>query len=76
MEYRIVYGNGKCQNYANSRKDLLEWFSILKDEVITDIQKIYKNGQSESVFGKYRKYLKQNSPAQPPTKANVQDYNK
>lgn len=67
MEYRIVYANGKCQNHANSRKDLLEWISILKNEVITDIQKICKNGKSESVFEKYRKYIKENSfaPSRP-----------
>ena len=63
MGYRIEYANGNCQNYANNRKDLLEWLSILKDEVITDIQKICKNGKSESVIEKYRKYLKANSPA-------------
>ena len=63
MEYRIVYANGKCQNYANSRKDLFEWISILKDEVITDIQKISKSGKSESVIEKYRKYIKENSSA-------------
>lgn len=73
MEYRITYANGKCHNYAHSRKDLLEWLSILKDEFITDVQKINKKGNSESVFEKYRKYLKQNSLAPPPTKANVQD---
>ena len=73
MEYRITYANGKCHNYAHSRKDLLEWLSILKDEVITDVQKINKKGNSESVFEKYRKHLKQNSLAPPPTKANVQD---
>lgn len=63
MEYRIEYANGKCQNYASSRKDLLQWLSILKDELITDIQNIFKNGKSESVIEKYRKYLKENSPA-------------
>ena len=62
MEYRIDYANWNCHNYASSRKDLLEWLSILKDEVITDIQKICKNGKCESVIEKYRKYLKENSP--------------
>ena len=67
MEYRIVYASGKCQNYANSRKDLLEWISILKDEVITDIHKICKNGKSESVLETYKKYIKENSftPSRP-----------
>ena len=63
MEYRIEYANGKCRNYAKSRKDLLEWLFILKDEVITDIRKIYKSGVEDSVFEKYQKYLKENSPA-------------
>ena len=61
MKYRIEYANGNCRNYANNRKDLLEWLSILKDEVITDIQKICKNGKSEFVMEKYRKYLKEKS---------------
>ena len=73
MEYRIEYANGNCQNYANGRKDLLEWLSILKEEVVTDIQKICKNGKSESVMEKYRKYLKENSPAPTPSKVEVQD---
>ena len=63
MRYRIEYADGKCRNYASSRKDLLEWLSILKDEVITDIRKIYKNGIEDSVLEKYQKYLKENSPA-------------
>lgn len=24
MEYRIEYANGRCRNYAHSRKDLLD----------------------------------------------------
>lgn len=62
MEYRIEYARGKCRNYATNRKDLLEWLSILKDEVITDIRKVYKNGVEDSVLEKYQKYIK-NSPA-------------
>lgn len=58
MEYRIEYANGNCQNYANSRKDLLEWLSILKDEVISDIRKIYKNGMEDSVLEKYKRFIK------------------
>lgn len=58
MEYRIEYANGNCHNYANNRKDLLEWLSILRDEVITDIQKIWKDGKTESVMEKYMKYIK------------------
>lgn len=62
MRYRIEYADGRCRNYANSRKDLLEWLPTLKDEVITDIRKIYKNGIEDSVLEKYQKYIK-NSPA-------------
>ena len=58
MEYRIEYANGNCRNYAHGRKDLLEWLAILKDEVITDIHKVYKNGVEDSVLKKYERYIK------------------
>lgn len=54
MEYRIEYANGKCHNDAHSRADLLEWLGILKDEVITDIKKVYKNDASVSVLERYK----------------------
>ena len=54
MRYRIEYEDGRCCNFANSRKDLLEWLELLKDEEITDIRKIYKNGVTVSVFETYR----------------------
>ncbi len=57
MRYRIEYNNGKCCNFANSSKDLIEWLKLLKDETISDIRKIYKNGVSDSVMEKYAKYL-------------------
>lgn len=57
MEYRIVYCNGQCRNYAHSRKDLLEWLKLLKDETITEINKIYRSGIEESVIESYRKYI-------------------
>ena len=60
MRYRIEYANGKCCNFANSRKDLLKWLKLLKDEKITDIRKIYKNDIEDSVMEKYEKYLPQN----------------
>lgn len=56
MEYRIEYAEGKCCNFAHSRKDLLKWLKLLKDETITDIRKIYKSGVSDSVMDTYRKY--------------------
>ena len=55
MRYVILYNNGNNHNYANSRKDLLEWLKLLKDETITDIRKIYKSGVSDSVLEKYIK---------------------
>lgn len=55
MRYRIEYANGKCCNFANSSKDLIEWLKLLKDETITDIHKVYKNGVSDSVLETYIK---------------------
>ena len=46
MRYRIEYADGRCCNFANSRKDLLDWLKMLKDEQIVDIRKIYKSGVS------------------------------
>ena len=60
MRYRIEYADGRCCNFANSRKDLLEWQKLLKDEEITDIRKIYKNGVTDSVFEKYQNYVNRN----------------
>ena len=28
MRYRIEYADGRCCNYANGRKDLLEWLKL------------------------------------------------
>ena len=57
MRYRIEYENGKCCNFANSSKDLLEWLKLLKTETITDIRKLYKSGVSDSVIDTYKKYI-------------------
>lgn len=57
MRYRIEYAGGKCCNFANSRKDLIEWLELLKDETITDIRKLYKSGASDSVMDKYQNYI-------------------
>lgn len=59
MRYRIEYADGKCCNFANSRKDLIGWLNLLKDETITDIRKLYKSGVSDSVMDIYKKYLPQ-----------------
>lgn len=58
MEYRIEYSNGKCRNFAHSRKDLLDWLKLLKEESITDIKKLYKSGASVSVIEEYKRYIK------------------
>ena len=59
MRYSIVYADGRCCNFANSIKDLLDWLKLLKDEQIVDIRKIYKSGVTDSVLDSYRRYLKQ-----------------
>ena len=61
MRYRIEYADGRCCNFANSRKDLLEWLKLLKDEEIIYIRKIYKNGVTDSVLEKYRNYVNRNA---------------
>lgn len=58
MEYRIEYAGGKCCNIAHSRKDLIQWLKLLKDETITDIRKLYKSGVSDSVFERYEQYIR------------------
>ena len=50
MRYRIEYADGRCCNFVNSRKDLLDWLKALKDEKIVDIRKVYKNGVTDSVI--------------------------
>ncbi len=30
MRYRIEYADGRCCNFANSRKDLLDWLKLRK----------------------------------------------
>lgn len=57
MEYRIEYAEGQCHNLADGRKDLLEWLKLLKDETISDIRKVYKDGYTETVMEKYKKYI-------------------
>ena len=57
MRYHIEYADGKCCNFANNRKDLIEWLKLLKDETITDIRKLYKSGVSDSVMDVYKQYI-------------------
>lgn len=59
MRYRIEYTDGRCCNFANNRKDLLDWLKLLKHEKIADIRKVYKNVVTDSVLDNYRRYLKQ-----------------
>ncbi len=56
IEHRNSADERRC-NFANSRKDLLDWLKALKDEKIDDIRKVYKNGVTDSVMDNYRKYL-------------------
>lgn len=58
MRYRIEYASGKCCNFANSRKDLIEWLQLLQDETITDIRKLYKSGVSDSVYDTYKRFIR------------------
>ncbi|MDD3404479.1 MAG: hypothetical protein PHQ72_14190 [Hespellia sp.] len=58
MTYKIEYSGGHCKNYAHSREDLLEWLTVLEDEIISDIRKIHKDGTSTSVLERYKKYIK------------------
>ena len=57
MEYRIEYADRRCYSFAKSRKDLIEWLKLLKDETISDIRKLYKSGASDSVLEKYARYI-------------------
>lgn len=57
MIYRIEYVNRYC-DFANSRADLLNKFKLSKNETITDVRKIYKNGASDSVFDMYRELIR------------------
>ena len=50
MRYRIEYADGRRCNFANSRKDLLDWLKALKDEKIVDIRKVYKNGVRNGIL--------------------------
>lgn len=58
MRYRIEYADGKCCNFANSSKELIECLKLLKSETVTDIRKLYKSGVSDSVKEKYEKYIR------------------
>lgn len=42
MRYRIEYADGRCCNFANSRKDLLDWLKALKDEKLLISEKCTK----------------------------------
>lgn len=58
MLYCIEYSNGHCCNCAHGREDLLEWLGLLKDEAITEIKKVAKNGKTEIVTDRYQKYIR------------------
>lgn len=54
--YRIEWTAGVY--FARNRKNLLDWLKLLKDEIITEIRREYKNGKSESVIETYAKYIR------------------
>ena len=54
---RIFYGQYLTDDQAHVLEK--QFFSILKDEKIVDIRKIYKSGVTDSVIDSYRSYLKQ-----------------
>ena len=54
---RIFYGQYLTDDQAHVLEN--QFFSILKDEKIVDIRKIYKSGVTDSVIDSYRSYLKQ-----------------
>lgn len=58
MKYRIEHEPGKSCSFANGRKELIERLKSSKDEVITDIRKVYKNGVSDSVMDLYKCYIR------------------
>lgn len=58
MKYRIEYAGGKCCNIAQSRSELIERLKLLKNEVVTDIRKLYKSGVSDSVMEVYERYIR------------------
>ena len=59
MRYRIEYADGRCCNFANSRKDLLDWLKLLKDEQIVDTK-------TEHMGKEYAEWkIKQQSVAEP-----------
>lgn len=62
MEYRIAVTRKGITDpqaclWANGRKDLFQWFQILKGEPIFAIAKTYKNGTEYSVIDQYEKYI-------------------
>ena len=57
MRYCIEYADGRCCNLVNSSKDLIAWLKLWKEEKITDIRKVYKNGVTDSVMETYKKYM-------------------
>ena len=42
MRYRIEYADGRRCNFANSRKGLLDWLKVLKNEKILISEKCTK----------------------------------
>lgn len=57
MIYRIEYAE-KCCDFANGRKELLDRIKRSKNETITDIRQVYKNGVSATVLDTYQDVIR------------------
>lgn len=59
MVYRVEYSDDSGDRcvFAFGSKTLIRRLKLLKDFVISDIRKYYKNGVSDSVIDKYRKFI-------------------
>lgn len=56
MKYRIEYTGKPCK-VVNSSRELIQYLVNLKNETITDIRKLYKNGVSDSVMETYQRFI-------------------
>ena len=49
MRYWIEYADGRCCNFANSRKDLLDWLKLLKNELAKVLNELKSMKKGENV---------------------------
>lgn len=57
MRYRIEYVDGRCCSFADSRAGLIGQLKLMKNEIVSDIRKVYRNGVSDSVLESYEKHI-------------------